>query len=71
MNQRREIWQETHGEIPKGWLIHSLNGDKRDIRLENLAAVPRYPKHLGEVTAPYVTRIKKLERELKLSKEKQ
>lgn len=68
MNKKREVWQEHHGIIPKGWLIHSLNGDKRDTRLENLAAVPRYPVHQGQITAPYVERIKKLERELKLSR---
>lgn len=70
MEKHREIWQEAHGEIPKGWLIHFLNGDNRDVRLENLAAVPRYPEHLGQVTAPYRKRIKNLERELKLLKEK-
>jgi len=69
MQKHREVWQESHGAIPKGWLIHALNGNKSDARLENLAAVPRYPRHLGEITAPYVQRIKKLERELKLLKE--
>ena len=69
MSERRRVWQAAHGLIPRGWLIHSLNGDKQDTRLENLAAVPRYPRHLGEVTAPYIIRIVKLERELKLSKE--
>jgi hypothetical protein len=69
MNKRREVWQEAHGKIPKGWLIHSLNGNKEDIRLENLAAVPRYPAHQGQITAPYIARIRNLERELKLSKE--
>ena len=70
MSEKREVWQEHHGLIPKGWLIHSLNGNKGDIRIENLAAIPRYPAHLGQVTAPYVERIRNLERELKLSKEK-
>ena len=70
MNKRRELWQEAHGEIPKDWLVHSLNGNKEDTCLENLAAVPRYPRHLGEITAPYVARIKNLERELKLLKER-
>ena len=68
METHREVWQEAHGEIPKGWLIHALNGDKRDTRLENLAAVPRYPEHMGQVTAPYIVRIRKLEKELKLLK---
>lgn len=70
MNQRREVWQEAHGPIPKGWLVHSLNGDKGDVQLENLAVIPRYPLHQGQITAPYVGRIRNLERELKLSKEK-
>ena len=70
MNKKRETWQEAHGKIPKGWLVHSLNGDKSDVRLENLAAVPRYPKHNGEITAPYIERIRNLERLLKESKEK-
>jgi len=70
MNTRREVWQEAHGKIPKGWLVHALNGDKRDVRLENLAAVPRYPVHLGQITAPYVGRIRKLEKLLKEQEEK-
>lgn len=70
MNTRREVWQEAHGPIPKGWLVHSLNGDRGDVRLENLAAIPRYPVHQGQITAPYVERIKKLERSLKGIEEK-
>jgi len=70
MNKNREVWQEKHGKIPKGWLVHALNGDKRDVRLENLAAVPRYPVHLGQITAPYVGRIRKLEKLLKEQEEK-
>ena len=69
MNEKREVWQDTHGTIPKGWLVHSLNGNKGDIRLENLAAVPRYPVHQGQITAPYIVRIQNLERELKFPKE--
>ena len=68
MNKNRELWQEAHGKIPKGWLIHALNGDKQDNRLGNLAAIPRYPIHQGQITAPYVARVRELERELKLSK---
>ena len=70
MNEHREAWREAHGEIPKGWLIHALNGNKRDTRLENLAAVPRYPEHLGKITAPYIVRIQNLEKLLKEQEEK-
>ena len=69
MNSRREAWQEAHGPIPKGWLVHNLNGAKGDDRKENLAAIPRNPVHMGQVTAPYVERIKNLERRLKESEE--
>ena len=65
MNTRREIWQEDHGLIPKGWVIHNLNGNKGDNRPENLAAVPRYPDHNGQISAPYMVRIQNLEKLLK------
>ena len=70
MNVKREAWREAHGVIPKGWLVHSLNGNSGDARLENLAVIPRYPVHQGQITAPYVERVRNLERELKLLKEK-
>ena len=65
MNKRREVWREAHGPIPKGFVVHSLNGDKEDLHLENLAAVPRRPEHLGQITAPYIVRIRQLEKLLK------
>ena len=70
MNKRREIWSKEHGFIPKDYLVYTLNGQPSDLKPENLAAIPRYPKHTGELIAPFVKRIKNLERELKLSKEK-
>jgi hypothetical protein len=70
MKHNREVWQEHHGPIPKGWLVHNLNGQQGDDRIENLAAIPRYPDHIGQITAAYVSRIRKLEKELELLKEK-
>ena len=70
MSERRNVWREAHGPIPKGWLIHSLNGNKDDVRIENLAAIPRYPAHQGQITAPYVARVRKLEKLLKELEEK-
>ena len=70
MNKRRELWQEAHGIIPKGYVVHNLNGNQGDNRLENLAAVPRNPTNVGQVIAPYRVRIQNLEKELMLKKEK-
>ncbi len=68
MNDRRESWQGRHGTIPKGYVVHNLNGDSGDNREENLAAVPRNPDQIGQVIAPYRVRIQNLERLLKESK---
>ena len=65
MNKRRELWQEAHGTIPKGWVVHNLNGNQEDNCLENLACVPRNPENINQVIAPYRERIKKLELMLK------
>jgi len=68
VNPRREVWAAEHGPIPKGWVVHSLNGDPGDLRLENLAAIPRETDSISQITAPYRVRIRKLE--LKLEQEK-
>ena len=63
MNLSRTIWSEAHGPIPKGWVVHNLNGQPADVRLENLAAVPRDSIFLA--VAPYRERIRNLELKLK------
>lgn len=35
------LWEAAHGPIPKGHVICFANGDKTDIRLDNLTCVPR------------------------------
>lgn len=36
---QRVIWREAYGEIPKGSVIVFLDGDSRNVKLENLALV--------------------------------
>jgi hypothetical protein len=62
--EHRVVWEQTHGKpIPKGWVVHHLNGVKDDNRPENLAAMPRHEHHSHprEALKPYETRIRSLE----------
>ena len=63
MNSRREIWKKNHGEIPKGWVSLNLNGQPSDLRVENIAVVPR-SNNLKLIVSPFMVRIIELEREL-------
>lgn len=54
------IWERTHRQpLPKGWLIHHLNGIKSDNRVENLVATPSR-SHYDLITA-LSQRIRELE----------
>ena len=65
MNVRRSVWTENRGPIPKGWIVHNMNGDMTDHRLENLACIPRKTENISNVVAPYRERIKILELQLR------
>ena len=59
--EHRLVWEQHRGPVPKGWVVHFLNGDTNDLRLENLAALPREgPPH--KITPPYRERIQILEK---------
>ncbi len=68
MNNRRESWSKLHGPIPRGYLVFVLNGQPNDVRPENLACIPRQTKNVRVLTAPFESRIRELERQLKLAK---
>ena len=70
MNSRREVWTKKHGGIPKGWISLNLNGQPSDLRIENIAVVPR-AKDLRSIIAPFIERIRRLERELNTPKNKE
>lgn len=57
------VWESAHGAIPKGWVIHHLNGTKSDNRLENLQALSTRKHHA--VLEAKAKRIQALEAQLK------
>ena len=36
MKYHRYLWEKEHGTIPKEYVIHHVNGDKLDNRMDNL-----------------------------------
>jgi len=39
--KHRKIWMENYGEIPKDKIIHHINGNKKDNKIENLQMLSR------------------------------
>ena len=58
------VWEQAHGKpLPKGWVIHHLNGIKHDNRSQNLVALPNKKHYL--VLQAKAKRIQELEALLK------
>jgi len=38
--EHRRIWAEAHGPVPKGFVLVFRNGDRTDVRLDNLDLIP-------------------------------
>lgn len=65
VREHRLVWEQTHGAIPKGYVIHHLNGVKDDNRLENLACLPIAAHSGPAIHRAYKARIRQLESQLR------
>ncbi len=77
--EHRFVWETLHGKLPKGWVVHHINGIKTDNRPENLLGMPR-GEHCPEATSLMIgiksrihmraNEIKRLRKDLGLSQQK-
>jgi len=56
--EHRRIWEDANGPVPAGHIVHHINGDKLDNRLENLRCMRRYDH--SQEHATYKTRTERL-----------
>jgi len=58
--EHRLVWEEAHGPIPKGYIIHHKNGKRDDNRLENLELVHISKHHSGQKLSDAIKDAKEL-----------
>lgn len=65
--EHRLVWEQVNNKkLPKGWLVHHLNGIKTDNRPENLIAMSRSDHARRHFGSEYQKRIRELENKVDL-----
>jgi len=62
--EHRYIYEQVYGPIPKGWLVHHLNGIKNDNWPENVCAMSRTKHGIDQLFPAFEKRIVGLEKEV-------
>ena len=62
--EHRFVWENHYGSIPEGWIVHHLNGNRSDNRIENLVAMPRKRHSPIIIIETYRKRIIELEKKI-------
>lgn len=68
--EHKLVWEKENGKLSEGWIIHHMNGDKQDNRIENLTAMPRKNHSPKTIIEPFRQRIRYLEQEVKKLKKR-
>ena len=65
------VWEQSQGRpLPKGWVIHHINGKRDDNRIDNLIAMPRKQHSPYLLLRAVQKRLRQVEQELKKEREK-
>ena len=63
--EHRYVWEKIHGPLPKGWIVHHINGVRNDNSPENLLGMSRNKHHSKLITEAIQKRILDLESQVK------
>jgi hypothetical protein len=61
MLEHRMVWEQAHGKLSQGWMVHHLNGKRDDNCLKNLIALPQGKHHYALLIQEQQKRIQELE----------
>lgn len=63
--EHRFIWEKYFGKLKEGIIIHHLNGNRSDNRIDNLMAIPKKNHSFMKIIEPFRKRIIELENIIK------